>query len=345
MPPTPAASGDPVLLAAGTSRPAGRAATSPCRASSTRCRARSRSRATPSRTTATPTSSPGCFDPSWGRHKARTKPAVGDHEYCTPGAPRLLRLLRLGRGRPRQGLVQLRPRRLAHRGAEQQLRRDRWLWARDPSSTNGSSRTWRRTPATASAPTGTIRARAPARCTAGRRTGRRSGSSSTSTAPNGCSAGTTTPISASLPRPPTASSTANADPPVRGRRGGTMHYRSGPAPEHRSPELGGLRGAQADPAPGELRLALHRPGRQELHRRGSTDCSPAGRARAARHDDRFRAVRLHRRPPTASFAFSREQARLDLRMLARRRGIRRMLLAEGATPASPLVTTPSACVP
>ena len=27
-----------------------------------------------------------CFEPSWGRHKARTRPAVGNHEYRTPGA-------------------------------------------------------------------------------------------------------------------------------------------------------------------------------------------------------------------------------------------------------------------
>ena len=27
-----------------------------------------------------------CYDPSWGRHKARTKPAPGNHEYNTPGA-------------------------------------------------------------------------------------------------------------------------------------------------------------------------------------------------------------------------------------------------------------------
>jgi acid phosphatase type 7 len=27
-----------------------------------------------------------CYDPSWGRHKARTMPAVGNHEYQTPGA-------------------------------------------------------------------------------------------------------------------------------------------------------------------------------------------------------------------------------------------------------------------
>jgi hypothetical protein len=27
-----------------------------------------------------------CYDPTWGRHKGRTMPAVGNHEYETPGA-------------------------------------------------------------------------------------------------------------------------------------------------------------------------------------------------------------------------------------------------------------------
>ena len=27
-----------------------------------------------------------CYEPNWGRHKARTRPAVGNHEYDTPGA-------------------------------------------------------------------------------------------------------------------------------------------------------------------------------------------------------------------------------------------------------------------
>jgi hypothetical protein len=27
-----------------------------------------------------------CYEPTWGRHKARTRPAVGDNEYNTPGA-------------------------------------------------------------------------------------------------------------------------------------------------------------------------------------------------------------------------------------------------------------------
>ena len=27
-----------------------------------------------------------CYDPTWGRHKGRTRPAPGNHEYETPGA-------------------------------------------------------------------------------------------------------------------------------------------------------------------------------------------------------------------------------------------------------------------
>jgi Calcineurin-like phosphoesterase len=34
----------------------------------------------------TPTEFLRCYDPSWGRHKARTRPAPGNHEYFTAGA-------------------------------------------------------------------------------------------------------------------------------------------------------------------------------------------------------------------------------------------------------------------
>src|SRR6185436_17437968 len=27
-----------------------------------------------------------CYDPTWGRHKSRTRPTAGNHEYNTPGA-------------------------------------------------------------------------------------------------------------------------------------------------------------------------------------------------------------------------------------------------------------------
>jgi hypothetical protein len=36
--------------------------------------------------TGTPEEFANCYEPSWGRHKSRTRPAVGDHEYLTPGA-------------------------------------------------------------------------------------------------------------------------------------------------------------------------------------------------------------------------------------------------------------------
>ena len=34
----------------------------------------------------TPDEFASCYEPTWGRHKARTRPAVGNHEYGTPGA-------------------------------------------------------------------------------------------------------------------------------------------------------------------------------------------------------------------------------------------------------------------
>ena len=49
------------------------------------------------------------YHPTWGRHYNRTKPAVGDHEYHTPGAAGILRILERPRRRPGRGLVQLRP--------------------------------------------------------------------------------------------------------------------------------------------------------------------------------------------------------------------------------------------
>jgi acid phosphatase type 7 len=34
----------------------------------------------------TPEQFTNCYGPGWGRHKARTRPAIGNHEYMTPGA-------------------------------------------------------------------------------------------------------------------------------------------------------------------------------------------------------------------------------------------------------------------
>ena len=68
--------------------PAGRAATSPCRGCSTRCPGTIAIPGDTEQNHGYADEFEGCFDPSWGRHKARTKPAVGDHEYSTGrGAP------------------------------------------------------------------------------------------------------------------------------------------------------------------------------------------------------------------------------------------------------------------
>ena len=57
----------------------------------------------------TPAQFDQCYDPTWGRHKARTRPAIGGHEYRTPGAAGYFSYW----GTPpaiRRGLLQLRPR-------------------------------------------------------------------------------------------------------------------------------------------------------------------------------------------------------------------------------------------
>ena len=38
-----------------------------------------------------------CYDPSWGRHRARTRPSPGNHDYGTPGAAPLLAYFGLAR--------------------------------------------------------------------------------------------------------------------------------------------------------------------------------------------------------------------------------------------------------
>jgi 3',5'-cyclic AMP phosphodiesterase CpdA len=39
-----------------------------------------------------------CYAPSWGRHRARTRPVVGNHEYGTPGAAGFFRYFGAGAG-------------------------------------------------------------------------------------------------------------------------------------------------------------------------------------------------------------------------------------------------------
>ena len=61
-----------------------------------------------------------CYDPVWGRHKARTRPSPGNHEYETSGALPVLRLLRRAGRSVRAGVLQLPVRGLARAVIEQQ---------------------------------------------------------------------------------------------------------------------------------------------------------------------------------------------------------------------------------
>ena len=44
-----------------------------------------------------------CYDPTWGRHKARTRPAAGDHDYDTPGATGYFNYFGAAAGDPSKG--------------------------------------------------------------------------------------------------------------------------------------------------------------------------------------------------------------------------------------------------
>jgi hypothetical protein len=44
-----------------------------------------------------------CYEPAWGRHKARTRPAVGNHDYHTPGAASYFAYFGAAAGEPDKG--------------------------------------------------------------------------------------------------------------------------------------------------------------------------------------------------------------------------------------------------
>ena len=79
---------------------------------------------------------PAVYDKTWGRFKAITHPTPGNHEYSTPRAAGLLRVLR-GRA-----LVQLRRRRLARDLAQLELPQRRRLRAPDRRRSGGCRPTW-----------------------------------------------------------------------------------------------------------------------------------------------------------------------------------------------------------
>jgi RTX calcium-binding nonapeptide repeat (4 copies)/Calcineurin-like phosphoesterase len=51
----------------------------------------------------TPAEYATCYEPTWGRHKARTRPAVGNHEYGTPGASGYFGYFGAAAGEPGKG--------------------------------------------------------------------------------------------------------------------------------------------------------------------------------------------------------------------------------------------------
>ncbi len=51
----------------------------------------------------TPAEYASCYEPTWGRHKARTRPAVGNHEYETPGASGYFSYFGAAAGEPGKG--------------------------------------------------------------------------------------------------------------------------------------------------------------------------------------------------------------------------------------------------
>ena len=51
----------------------------------------------------TPQQFADCYAPTWGRHKARTKPAAGNHEYQTPGARGYFEYFGAAAGDPAKG--------------------------------------------------------------------------------------------------------------------------------------------------------------------------------------------------------------------------------------------------
>jgi ABC-type transporter MlaC component len=51
----------------------------------------------------TPIEFAACYDPSWGRHKARTRPTPGNHDYLTPGASGYFEYFGAAAGSPARG--------------------------------------------------------------------------------------------------------------------------------------------------------------------------------------------------------------------------------------------------
>ena len=119
--------------------------------------------ATTPTTAARATEFANCYDPTWGRYKARTRPAPGNHEYGTSGAAGYFNYFGPAAGDARPGLVQLRPRRLARHRPQQQLRVGRRLRRRHPPGAVAPGRPGRQRQPAAPLASGTTPGSAPGR--------------------------------------------------------------------------------------------------------------------------------------------------------------------------------------
>ena len=146
----------------------------------------------------------GSYVPSWGRLKAITHPAVGNHEYGSPGAAPYFQYFGAGCRRAGQGLLLLRPGLVAPDRAQFQLRADRRLRAPARLRKRGCRRISLRTPCAARSRTGTTRSSPRARTATPSRCAR-SGAISTQPAQTSCSTATTMITSGSRRRTPRAS--------------------------------------------------------------------------------------------------------------------------------------------
>ena len=224
------------------------------------------------------------YDPSWGRVKAITSPFPGTTSTRPDGADGLLPLLRRCGRRSGEGLLQLRPRRLARRRPELELLRGRRL--RAPARRR---RVAARRPRGASSRACTLAYWHHPRFSSGEHgigldVRARSGRRCTTRTPTSSSSGTTTTTSASRRRTPTGARDRRArHPPVRRRHGRQEPARRsrsvGPNSEAR--DVVELRRARADARRGRIRLALPA-GRRLVHRHGlaaATEPASAGRGR------------------------------------------------------------------
>ena len=197
-----------------------------------------------------------CYDPTWGQFKARTRPAIGDHEYDDARTRAgyfnyfhdQLVAVRRERDRSESCLLQLRPRHLARRRPQRRLQP-----TRPPAARTGAGGVARRRPDGASEPVHDGDPRLTAlqlglRARQQRDDGASTSRFSTRTEPSSCSGATTMCTSALPPRTPGYyDPTAGVRQIIAGTGGGSLYSFGTIRRQQRGPQEWLLRNPQADP--------------------------------------------------------------------------------------------------